>query len=101
MTQPTVFLAFCDDEKIVSAVAFGEPYGNHPGEVLETVDFLEDGMPDWRGGGICDERGAGPIAFQALCQALICAEQNAEIIGYEMRRVPMDFSTHDAEATES
>ncbi len=87
--QPTVYLAFNDSEgKLTSAVAYEE----HTGEVLETVDFLEDGTPDWRGGGICDPRGTSLEAFNALITALDAAEANAKEIGYEVRRVPEDPS---------
>ena len=87
MTQPTVYIVIGD-----SAIAFGEAYDNHPGEVLETVDFTEDGKPDWSGAGICDERGAGADGFSALLAALTAAETNARITGYDIVRVPMEAS---------
>lgn len=86
--QPTVYIAFNDsDGELESAVAFSE--GD---EVLETVEFLDDGKPDWRDGGICDSRGTSQEAFDALVTALTAAEANAKEIGYKMRRVSRDLS---------
>lgn len=54
------------------------------GEILETVDYLADGQPDWESAGICDERGGGgEEGFSLLVTALAAAERNAKAVGYE------------------
>lgn len=52
------------------------------GEILETVDYLPDGSPDWDAAGICDARGGGgEEGFRALVEALDAAERNARLVG--------------------
>lgn len=60
------------------------------GEIVETVDFLPDGSPDWSGAGICDPRGgAGDDGFAALVRAIDAAEENARLLGFEeIARIP-------------
>jgi hypothetical protein len=58
------------------------------GEILEAVDFLSDGSPDWANAGICDHRGAGgALGYHWLKVALEAAEQNAVLCGFEISRV--------------
>lgn len=69
-----------------SAIAYDEG-----GEVLETVEFLPDGTPDWSEAGGCDHRGmGGRNGFDALRDALDNAERNARFCGIEIRRVPRE-----------
>jgi hypothetical protein len=69
-----------------SSIAFEEG-----GEVIETVEYHEDGTPDWSYGGICDERGiADAEGFRALHESLRLAEHNAQLSGLEVRRVPRE-----------
>lgn len=88
-TQPTIYIVMTDKEgKPASVIAREEG-----GEILETVEFLEDGSPDWRDGGICDSRGpGGEEGIQQLDRALKDAEANAVHVGFEIRHVPKDFS---------
>jgi hypothetical protein len=81
-TQPTVYLIIDG-----SAIAYEEG-----GEILETVDFLEDGRPDWSMATVCDHRGAGgPGGFGLLVAALNAAESNARSIGVvPVVRVPRE-----------
>lgn len=79
LTQPTVSLRIAE-----SAIAYDEG-----GEVVETVDFNEDGTPDWTNAGICDFRGAGgEQGYRYLVAALDACEANAVVIGDEVVRVP-------------
>lgn len=79
--SPTVVLYIGE-----SALAFDED-----GEVLETIDYNQDGTPDWRSAGVCDHRGAGgEKGYRALVRALGLAEKNAGYAGYEITRLPTD-----------
>lgn len=63
------------------------------GEVLETVDFDADGTPDWSGAGICDHRGGGgEQGYKLLVAALVAAEENARLCGFEVFRVPEEVA---------
>jgi len=76
--QPTVSLTIGD-----SILAF-----DTRGEILESVETLSDGTPDWDGAGICDHRGgAGPEGFELLHRALTAAEENARLMGFAIVRV--------------
>lgn len=78
---PTVYLVIDG-----SAIAFDEKR-----EVVETVDWNDDGTPDWSTGGLCDHRGAGgQTGYVALTAALTAAEANATLIGSEIKRLPAD-----------
>jgi len=58
------------------------------GEILEAVDFLPDGSPDWANASICDHRGGGGApGYHLLKVALDAAEQNAALCGFEISRV--------------
>jgi len=73
-----------------SAIAF-----EATGEILETVDFNEDGSPDWSSAGICDYRGMGGAEGLALLQtALLAAERNAELGGFSVKRVSREIFLH-------
>ena len=77
--QPTVSIRIAD-----SVIAFDER-----GEVIETVDFHDDGSPDWTNGGICDARGTGSQeGFKSLYDALTLAERNATLLGLDVKRLP-------------
>lgn len=77
---PTVYLRIGD-----SAIAF-----ETSGEVLETVEFDDDGEPDWSSAGICDYRGSGgKEGYEQLRIALDAAEYNATMCGYTIMRVPV------------
>lgn len=59
------------------------------GEMLETVDYDDDGTPNWTLAGVCDYRGAGgKDGYAALRIALTAAEENATLAGYEIVRIP-------------
>lgn len=76
---PTVYLRIAD-----SSIAFDER-----GEVIETNDYNDDGSPDWANGGVCDARGGGgQEAFTALHTSLTQAEENARLVGFDVRRIP-------------
>ena len=78
-TPPTVYLRIGS-----SAIAF-----ETTGEVLETVEFDEEGVPDWASAGVCDYRGGGGRdGYDQLRIALDAAEYNASLIGYDIVRVP-------------
>lgn len=67
-----------------SAIAFEDS-----GEIVETVDYMSDGTPDWTNAGICDHRGAGgEDGYTQLRLALKAAEANARLAGYDIVRVP-------------
>ena len=83
MTQPTVYIVIGS-----SAITKGDSYQNHPGEILETVEWNDDGTPNWTDAGICDTRGAGVEAFYALVASLHFAEANARELGLDIERVP-------------
>ena len=86
MQQPTVYIVFGADGFSPSACAF-----EVTGEILETVEFLDNGQPDWANAGICDHRGGGGSAgFAALAVALGNAEQNQKLMGNEVVRVPKE-----------
>lgn len=92
MQQPTV-LVLIGTPVGRSAIAFEEGTDTFSGEILETVDFNEDGTPDWSAAGICDYRGAGgPLGYEQLRTALNLLEQNAETCGYEIVRVPKEVA---------
>jgi hypothetical protein len=75
MTDPTVYIRIG-----TSAIAH-----DAKGEIIETVDFNEDGTPDWIHGGICDARGErGDEAVLQLAAALGAAEANAKLVGYHV-----------------
>lgn len=77
---PTVYLRIGD-----SAIAF-----EASGEIIETVEYTEEGAPDWSKAGICDYRGAGgKEGYDHLHYALIAVESNAKLAGYEIVRVPV------------
>lgn len=77
-TQPTVYLMLGG-----SAIAF-----DTRGEVLETTEFTEDGKPDWTDAGICDHRGGGGKAgYTHLHTALVAAEENARLCGFDIGHV--------------
>lgn len=58
------------------------------GEIIETVETLPDGQPDWDEAGVCDGRGAGGHdGFAYLDQAIRAAESNAQAIGLTITRV--------------
>jgi hypothetical protein len=81
MIQPSVYLVIGP-----SAIAYDER-----GEILETVDWLEDGKPDWSNGGICDHRGGGgPEGFELLMVALDAGEKNAKLLGVDVVRIPKE-----------
>lgn len=68
-----------------SAIAF-----EVTGEIIETVDYYSDGTPDWSTAGVCDFRGAGGReGYVALGRALEAAEENANLAGYDIVRVPV------------
>ena len=76
--QPTVVLHIGD-----SAIAYDEN-----GEIIETVEFSIDGVPDWRNAGCCDPRGSGGrLGLRALKKALDAGEENARYCGLGIRRV--------------
>lgn len=78
MKTPTVVILLAG-----SAIAFDEG-----GEILETVDYLEDGSPDWTTAAVCDPRGGGGAqGFAALGEALMAAERNAQLMGVDIVRV--------------
>jgi hypothetical protein len=55
------------------------------GELVETVDFLPDGQPDWTSAGICDGHGGGgDEGYRALCVAMKQAEDNAAMCGFDL-----------------
>ena len=59
------------------------------GEIVETVDYMSDGTPDWTSAGVCDYRGAGgQDGYEQLRLALSAAENNARLAGYDIVRVP-------------
>lgn len=61
------------------------------GEIIETVDFNEDGTPDWSSGGVADGRGGGEGAgFRLLASSLTDAEENASLVGYDVKRLPRE-----------
>lgn len=77
---PTVYLRIKD-----SSIAF-----EVSGEIIETIEYFEDGTPDWSTGAICDLRGiAGKQGYDALGRALTAAEENARLAGYEVVRLPV------------
>lgn len=77
--QPTVVLRIGD-----SALALTED-----GEIVETVEFAIDGVPDWKNAGYCDQRGAGGAGgYKALKKALDYAESNAVLCGFDIKRLP-------------
>lgn len=77
--SPTVYLRIGD-----SAIAF-----ESSGEIIETVEYTEEGAPDWSAAGVCDYRGGGgQEGYSLLRRALECGENNAKMIGYEVVRVP-------------
>jgi hypothetical protein len=58
------------------------------GEILETVETLPNGLPDWREAGICDARGSGSRSGHlALCAAVDCAEYVHLATGARLRRL--------------
>ena len=60
------------------------------GEILETVEYYEDGSPDWSAAGVCDYRGSGgDEGYSFLRRALESAETNAKLAGYTILRVPL------------
>lgn len=70
-TQPTVSLRIDG-----SVIAFEET-----GEILETVEYLADGSPDWSQAAVCDYRGGGgQEGFRLLREALEAAEANAALM---------------------
>jgi len=72
-----------------SAIAFEET-----GEILEAVEFNDDGSPDWSTAAICDHRGmAGSQGFSLLHSALTAAERNATLGDIAVRRVPRQVSS--------
>ena len=80
--QPSVYLVI-GTGNMASAIAFDER-----SELVETVDFDDDGTPLWQDASICDHRGAGgPEGFAALHTALTAAERNAELCGIDVKRV--------------
>lgn len=89
MTQPTVYIVVTAGDKPASALAREE--GN-PGEILESMDFGPDGLPNWEYAGICDGRGTSREAVIYLGEALDFAEANAKEIGFDIVRVPKDRS---------
>lgn len=96
MRQPSVYIVMNSGvPDSASAVAFEEGHNGHSGEILETVDWLPDGKPNWTDAGICDERGIGTEAWAALVTALENAEKNAEIIGIDIVRVPRRWNQDD------
>lgn len=79
MANPTVYLVIGP-----SAIAFDER-----GEVVETVEWNAVNQPNWDNAGICDHRGAaGATGFSLLYRALLHAERNAELCGFDINRVP-------------
>lgn len=73
MQQPTVYISIAG-----SAIARDER-----GELVETVDYLPDGRPDWSSAGICDVRGGGGAdGYNLLVDAICAAEENAVLLGY-------------------
>lgn len=77
---PTVYLRIGD-----SAIAF-----ETSGEIIETVEYTEEGAPDWTTAGICDYRGSGGReGYDFLRTALEAAEFNAKAAGYDIVRVPV------------
>lgn len=81
MTGPDVYIVI--DE---AALAFDERR-----EVIETVDWNDDGKPDWTNGCICDHRGAGGAeGYKLLWTALVQAEANARLCGYEPKPIPVN-----------
>lgn len=85
--QPTVYLVM-GDEKGARAFAFDDA-----AEIVETVEWLPDGKPDWRGAGICDARGPGgqegvKQLYEQLYDILNTAERNAAVVGFKIVRVP-------------
>jgi hypothetical protein len=50
------------------------------GEIVETVEWSDNGKPDWTDVGICDPRGSGEEAFGHLCTALDYAERNYKAV---------------------
>jgi len=80
---PTVVLLITSGGS-TSAIAYEEG-----GEIIETVDFNDDGTPDWTSGGICDARGGGgQEGFTALAVSLAEAEKNARLLGIDIVRLP-------------
>lgn len=81
-TEPTVYLVIAG-----SAIT-----RDASGEILEAVDYDENGKPIWADAGICDARlgwGGADDPFTALVAALDAAELNAKLLGYdEIVRVP-------------
>jgi hypothetical protein len=63
-------------------------------EIIETVvtqgpDGARPGQPDWNDAGICDARGSGgEEGYRSLRLAVELAEENAERMGVEVRRIP-------------
>lgn len=81
MTQPTVYIVIGR-----SACAFEEISR----EAIETVEWNADGTPDWTNVAVCDARGSGGVeGYEALVSALMRAEKNARLCGYEIKRVPL------------
>lgn len=77
---PTVYLRIGD-----SAIAF-----ETSGEIIETVEYTEEGAPDWTAAGICDYRGSGgKEGYDTLRIALSAGEMNAQMCGFEIVRVPV------------
>lgn len=59
------------------------------GEIVETVEWLDNGRPDWSAYGICDPRGTSFEAFGDLVSALEHAERNYEFVfGEKPARLP-------------
>lgn len=84
ITQPTVYLVMGGGDLNPSAIAYEDS-----GELLETVEWNEDGTPDWTNAGICDHRGSGAEeGFLALAKSVELAETNARMAGFEVVRVP-------------
>lgn len=94
MQQPTVYLRIAG-----SAIAFEERLpGQIHSEILETVDFYDDGSPDWTTAGICEANGeGGRTGMFLLNQALLAAEENARLVGCEIVHAPRQLQPSDVE----
>lgn len=59
---------------------------DYRGELLETVELLPNGLPDWEEAAICDHRGiGGPEAYESLNNAIDALELNAAQCGEDVQ----------------
>lgn len=89
VTETAAANAGCVDQPTVSLRIGDSTFAmTTSGEVLETVDYLPNGQPDWNTAGICDHRGvAGESGYDHLFEALNEAHINATLVYGNAKRL--------------